>query len=128
MNYHKLSTIYSNFALPRYIEPYRMKTNIHFQMDIYVQRRAALSANIQSGKILLLGNGHSPINFRDNYYPFRQDSSFLYFIGINLPYVHALIDIEADKVILYGDDVTMDDIIWVGDQRPLKEVAQATGI
>lgn len=105
-----------------------MSQSIYFPREIYVQRRAQLSTSLSSGKILLLGNGHTAINFKDNYNQFRQDSCFLYYLGINLPYVHAVIDIDNEQVTLYGDEVTMDDIIWIGDQEPLQQIAEAAGI
>ena len=81
-----------------------------------------------SGKILLLGNGNASINFEDNYYPFRQDSSFLYYIGINQAGLNAVIDADKGETILFGDDVSLDHIIWMGDQEKLGDLAAKSGI
>ena len=68
------------------------------------------------------------MNYKDNYYPFRQDSSFLYYIGINLPDLFAIIDCDKNETTLYGDDVTMDMIIWTGDQPALSDLGGQAGI
>ncbi|HDM10095.1 MAG TPA: aminopeptidase P family protein, partial [Desulfobacteraceae bacterium] len=52
-----------------------------FSANTYKERRQRLRTQVSSGLILLLGNDESPMNYRDNPYPFRQDSSFLYFFG-----------------------------------------------
>ena len=56
-----------------------------FESQIYLNRRQQLKANLNQGLILFLGNQLSPMNYRDNAYPFRQDSSFLYYWGLNRP-------------------------------------------
>ena len=68
-----------------------------FRAETYVERRNILKRKIGSGKILLLGNNLSPINYKDNAYPFRQDSTFLYYFGINLPGLFAIIDIDENE-------------------------------
>lgn len=99
-----------------------------FTADTYLERRNTLMKNMGSGKILLLGNGNSSINFEDNYYPFRQDSSFLYYIGIDMPGLNAIIDVDKQETILFGDDVSIDHIIWMGDQEYLANIAIRAGI
>jgi len=99
-----------------------------FRKQTYIDRRNELCRSVGSGKILLIGNGHSPINFKDNYSAFRQDSTFLYYIGINLPKVYAIIDIDSNNATLYGDELTMDDIIWMGNQEPLSAIAEKVGV
>lgn len=94
----------------------------------YQNRILKLIASVERGIIILPGNTNSPINYKDNYYPFRQDSNFLYFIGINQPDLAAIIDCESGKVTLFGNEHSMDDIIWMGESPTLKEQATAIGI
>lgn len=68
------------------------------------------------------------MNYKDNLYPFRQDSSFLYFFGLDKPGLAALIDIDHNQEIVYGNDLTLDDIVWTGPQPSLAEQAEAAGI
>ena len=68
------------------------------------------------------------MNYRDNWYPFRQDSSFLYFVGLDLPHLAAVIDIDNDRDILFGEEATEDDLIWNGRQPSLAEQAHLAGI
>jgi Xaa-Pro aminopeptidase len=99
-----------------------------FSADIYIERRNRLKEQVKSGLLLFLGNEESPINYTDNQYPFRQDSSFLYFFGLDWPSLGATIDIDANKEVIFGDDLTVDDIIWTGPQPSLSERAEAVGI
>jgi Xaa-Pro aminopeptidase len=99
-----------------------------FDAKIYVQRRKRLKKQVKSGVILFLGNEESPMNYLSNPYPFRQDSSFLYFFGLDIPGLAALIDVEEDKEILFGQDVTVEDIIWMGSIPSLKDRARMTGM
>jgi Xaa-Pro aminopeptidase len=75
-----------------------------------------------------LGNEESPINFRDNQYPFRQDSSFLYFFGLSYPSLAAIINVDQDKEIVFGNDLTVDDIIWTGPKLALSERCKEAGV
>ncbi|MGD8787045.1 MAG: aminopeptidase P N-terminal domain-containing protein, partial [Phycisphaerales bacterium] len=99
-----------------------------FPADIYIERRRLLKEQVKSGLILFLGNEEGPINFRDNQYPFRQDSSFLYFFGLSYPSLAAIIDIDRDREIVFGNDLTVDDIIWTGPQPALSERCRKVGI
>ncbi|MDR0266343.1 MAG: aminopeptidase P N-terminal domain-containing protein [Sphingobacterium sp.] len=99
-----------------------------FKKEIYLNRRNHLLSTFSSGKILLLGNIENPINFEHNTYPFRQDSSFLYYIGIKSPRLAAILDIEQGETILFGDEMTIDDIVWMGQQQTLAEKADLSGI
>lgn len=99
-----------------------------FKSDTYIQRRKALTTTIGSGIILFLGNDESPMNYPDNPYHFRQHSSFLYFFGIDFPYIAALIDIDNQREIIFGDDFTIDDIVWRGPQPTLAERAAWSGV
>ena len=78
-----------------------------FKQEIYSARRRQLKATVKQGLILLLGNEESSMNYTDNLYHFRQDSSFLYFIGIDQPTLAAVIDIDNDREILFGNELTM---------------------
>ena len=99
-----------------------------FDTKVYIQRREYLKTQIKSGIILFLGNEESSMNYPANTYPFRQDSSFLYFLGLDIPGLAAVIDVEEDKEILFGEDVTMEDIIWMGSLPSLKGRARMAGI
>ena len=76
----------------------------------------------------MLGNEESSMNYRDNLYPFRQDSSFLYFLGMDKAGLAALIDADNDRDTVFGDDLTMDQIVWTGPQPSIAEQAALAGI
>ncbi len=99
-----------------------------FSTDTYIERRNALMKNVGSGKILLLGNQDASINFRDNVYHFRQDSTFLYYIGINLMDLNAILDCDTGEVSLFGDDASIDLIVWMGNQPQLRDLGAKVGI
>ena len=99
-----------------------------FSADLYIHRRQCLKADVHSGLILFLGNRPSPINAPDNCHFFRQDSSFLYFWGIDLPNLAAAIDVEADTETVFGDDLSLDDLIWSGPQPSLPERCRGIGV
>jgi len=99
-----------------------------FAANVYVERRSRLKEQVQSGLILFLSNEESPMNYQDNQYSFRQDSSFLYFFGLDFPSLAAIIDVDRDKEVIFGDDLTVDDIIWMGPQPALSERCQKAGI
>lgn len=99
-----------------------------FQTEIYIERRKILCEKIGSGLILFWGNDESPKNFTDNNYRFRQHSSFLYYFGIDCPSLAAIIDIDNQRQIIFGDDFTIDGIIWRGAQPTVAELAMQSGI
>jgi len=99
-----------------------------FESEIYVERRKKLKEKIGSGLLLFLGNEESPMNYPDNAYRFRQDSHFLYFFGLDSPGLAGLIDVDEDKDIIFGNDVSMEDIIWMGCQPLLKDRAAEVGV
>jgi len=99
-----------------------------FSADLYTHRRQCLTADVRSGLILLLGNRQSPINTPDNCHFFRQDSSFLYFWGIDLPNLAAVIDVEAGTETVFGDDMSLDDVVWSGPQPSLLERCRGIGV
>lgn len=99
-----------------------------FSKNTYIERRKKLTSLVKEGIILLLGNKESSLNYPANCYPFRQDSSFLYFVGLNLPDLAVIIDISNGQATLYGDDVDISDIIWMGSQPSMSELASMSGI
>lgn len=99
-----------------------------FDRTVYQERRALLKASVAKGMILLLGNEESSMNYRDNLYPFRQDSNFLYYFGLDKPGLTGLIDIDNDRELVYGRELTMDEIVWTGPQPTLAEQTEAAGI
>jgi Xaa-Pro aminopeptidase len=99
-----------------------------FPKETYLERRNQLKKKMGSGVLLFLGNEESSSNFKDNWYPFRQDSSFLYFFGLNMPGLAAVLDIDQDQEIIFGDNLTTVEVIWQGAHPPLSELAKAVGI
>ena len=99
-----------------------------FDSHIYIERRKKLKDKFNSGLLLFIGNNESPFNYVGNTYKFRQDSNFLYYFGLDIPGLAALIDIDSDTVILYGNDFTINDIVWMGPQPRLNELAELSGI
>jgi Xaa-Pro aminopeptidase len=99
-----------------------------FSKETYILRRASLKNSIGSGKILIMGNNEAPMNYNDNVYRFRQNSNFLYYFGIAQPGLNAIIDLDADTTIIYGHELTMDDIIWVGEVPSLAALADSVGV
>ncbi|MEX2231752.1 MAG: aminopeptidase P family protein [Cyclobacteriaceae bacterium] len=99
-----------------------------FSKATYISRRKSLKSKIQTGLLLFLGNDESSINFKDNWYPFRQDSTFLYFFGIDIPGLAAIIDIDEDKEIIFGDDRSVEDSVWIGSTPGIHELAAAVGV
>lgn len=94
-----------------------------FQPDIYQQRRQRLAALLPDSLLLLLGNVDSPMNYRDNIFPFVQDSSFRYFFGLNEPGLAGIIDTASGDTTLFGNDPDVADIVWTGELPTLAERA-----
>jgi Xaa-Pro aminopeptidase len=99
-----------------------------FINKIYQQRRNLLAKKIKSGLLLFLGNGESPMNYPANPYHYRQDSTFLYFFGLSFSGLAAVIDIDENKQMVFGNDLDLDDIIWMGPQPSLKNRCAKVGI
>ena len=81
-----------------------------------------------SGKDFIIRQWEQQYKYEDNYYPFRQDSTFLYYTGINISGLNAVIDVDNDETILFGDDVSIDHVIWMGAQTKLADIAEMSGI
>ena len=99
-----------------------------FAKEIYISRRKRLMQKIDNGIILLLGNSEASTNYPANTYKFRQDSTFLYFFGHNEPDLAAILDPQSGEEILFGNNVDMDDIIWMGPQPTIAEKGEKVGI
>lgn len=99
-----------------------------FAKETYINRRAALKKSVGSGIMLFFGNEECGMSYEDNTYHFKQDSSFLYFFGLNYAGLAAVIDIDEDKEIIFGNELTIDDIVWMGTQPTLHEKAHRVGI
>ena len=101
---------------------------IPFTAEIYSNRRKHLRELMGSGRLLLLGNEDSSMNYKDNCYRFVQDSTFLYYFGINQPGLYALIDADSGEDIIFGNELSIDDIIWTGPLPTLKARAESVGV
>lgn len=99
-----------------------------FSTDTYKNRRAALKRNVGSGLMLFFGNEECGMSYEDNTYHFKQDSSFLYFFGLDYAGLAAIIDVDEDREIIFGNELTIDDIVWMGTQPTLHEKAHRVGI
>ena len=99
-----------------------------FARETYIQRRERLKAQVSSGLILLLGNEESPMNYAANTYPFRQDSTFLYFFGLDQPGLAAVIDVEEGTECVFGDDPTVEEIVWTGPVPLLRDRCSRVGV
>ena len=103
-----------------------------FAKEVYVRRRTTLLQKMQEagekGLILFVGNADAPAQYKDNCYKWRQDSSWLYFMGLDEPLMAALLDIDTGTETLFADDVDIDDIIWMGPQPSVRSKADAVGV
>jgi len=98
-----------------------------FATTTYTDRRRELAEMLPTGLFFLPGNGNAPMNYTDNVYPFRQDSNFRYFAGHNLPDLALTIDAGTGKSLLWGDDISLDHVVWMGEQPSVAELAQRIG-
>lgn len=99
-----------------------------FKKEVYINRRSKLKEIMSDGIALFLGNTYTPMNYPANFYPFRQDSDFSYFFGINHSNFAGIIDFDNNKDIIFGNDVSLDDIIWMGPQPSVSEQATEVGV
>lgn len=100
-----------------------------FEKQVYTDRRNTLKKNIgQDGLILLLGNEDSSMNYKDNAYPFRQDSTFLYYFGLGIQSLAAIIDTDTGEEVIFGNELSLDDIIWTGTLPTVHEMASLVGV
>lgn len=99
-----------------------------FSKETYINRRKELSKQVEKGLILILGNGDSSFNYPANVYTFRQDSTFRYYFEFNLQDLAGVIDAETGEDYLFGEDVSIDDIIWTGPVASIRERANEIGV
>ena len=99
-----------------------------FAKETYIERRRVLKQSMGSGLLLFLGNTETGMNYADNIYPFRQDSTFLYYFASDYAGLAAIIDVDEDKEIIFGDELTIDDIVWTGVQPTIREKCERVGI
>jgi len=99
-----------------------------FKSETYIKRREELRKTMKTGLALFIGNTEAPMNYPANTYHFRQDSDFLYFFGLDLSGLVGLMDFDSGKDRIFGNDVDIDDIIWMGPQPSIKELALKCGV
>ena len=100
-----------------------------FTKDTYIRRRAELKRLVGNGLIVLFGNNDSPANYPANAYaPMRQDSSFLYYFGQHRDGLVGVIDIDNDEEWLLGDDIDIEDIVWMGFVPSVSDLAAEVGV
>ena len=100
-----------------------------FSKETYINRRAELKKLVKSGVIILFGNNESPNNYPANaYYPFRQDSTFLYYFGQQRDGLVGLIDVDNDTETLIGNDIDIEDIVWYGSVDSVSDLAAQVGV
>ncbi|MCD8297879.1 MAG: Xaa-Pro aminopeptidase [Prevotella sp.] len=100
-----------------------------FNKETYINRRAELKKLVKGGIAIFFGNNESPANYPANgYYPFRQDSTFLYYFGLNQSGLVAVIDFDEDVETLFGDDIDIEDIVWYGAVDSVRDMANSVGV
>ena len=100
-----------------------------FKRDTYIRRRAELKKLVGNGLVILFGNNDSPANYPANgYAPFRQDSSFIYYFGQHRDGLVGVIDIDNDEEWLFGDDIDVEDIVWMGYTPSVADLAAEVGV
>lgn len=99
-----------------------------FSSNVYTARRNRLRTLVSSGIILFPGNPEAAMNYAANTYHYRQDSNFLYYFGLDHDGFAGVIDVDNNKDIIFGNDIDMDDIIWMGFQPTVKEQAARAGV
>ena len=100
-----------------------------FNKETYIRRRAELKKLVGNGVVVLFGNNESPANYPANSYaPMRQDSSFLYYFGQHRDGLVGVIDIDNDEEWLFGDDIDVEDIVWMGYTPSVADLAAEVGV
>ena len=100
-----------------------------FSKETYIRRRAELKKLVGDGVIILFGNNEAPANYPANAYaPMRQDSSFLYYFGQHRDGLVGVIDIDNDEEWLFGDDIDVEDIVWMGFTPTVNDLAAEVGV
>jgi Xaa-Pro aminopeptidase len=99
-----------------------------FKSDVYIKRREVLHIKMKTGLAVFIGNSEAPMNYPANTYHFRQDSNFLYFFGLDFPGFVGVMDFDSGNDRIFGNDFDLDDIIWMGPQPTVKELAGNCGV
>jgi len=99
-----------------------------FKKETYIARREQLRKDVGRGIIIIPGNHEAPCNYKDNTYWFRQDSTFLYFFGLQREDLVGVLDCETGKDYIFANDYDIDDIIWTGPLPSVKELAASVGV
>ena len=99
-----------------------------FDKETYIARRERLKRQVNGGLVLLFGNNESPANYPANAYHFRQDSSFLYFYGLHREGLVGAIDTDSGKEYLFGNDIDIEDIVWLGEVPCVADLAARCGV
>ena len=99
-----------------------------FKANIYQNRRKILCEGLESGIIFLPGNNLVPMNYPSNTLRFRQDSNFLYYCGLDYPELNLIIDVISGETLLFGDNLTVQDIVWEGSRTSIETMAKSSGI
>ncbi|MFQ6612882.1 MAG: aminopeptidase P family protein [Fidelibacterota bacterium] len=99
-----------------------------FTAEVYRERRRTLIQTMTGGVILFPGNPEAAVNYSHNSYPFRQDSTFLYYIGIDRPGLAAVLDADSGETTLFGTNPSLDEVVWMGFQPALNEMGTQVGV
>ncbi|HSO78462.1 MAG TPA: aminopeptidase P family protein [Bacteroidales bacterium] len=99
-----------------------------FEREVYINRRQKLASQVKKGIGLFIGNVEAPMNYPANTYHWRQDSDFLYFFGLDLPGLTGVIDFDSHEEFIFGNDVDIDDIIWMGPQPTIAGLSESVGV
>lgn len=99
-----------------------------FEREVYINRRQKLASQVKKGIGLFIGNVEAPMNYPGNTYHWRQDSDFLYFFGLDLPGLTGVIDFDSHEEFIFGNDVDIDDIIWMGPQPTIAGLSESVGV
>jgi Xaa-Pro aminopeptidase len=99
-----------------------------FNANIYQDRRKKLCEGLESGIIFFPGNNLVPMNYPSNTLRFRQDSNFLYYCGLDYPELNLIIEVMSGETILFGDNLSVQDIVWEGSRTSVQLMAESSGI
>ncbi|HUW93222.1 MAG TPA: aminopeptidase P family protein [Bacteroidales bacterium] len=99
-----------------------------FEREVYINRRHRLASQVKTGIGLFIGNVEAPMNYPGNTYHWRQDSDFLYFFGLDIPGLTGAIDFDSREEYIFGNDVDIDDIIWMGPQPTIASLSESVGV
>ena len=99
-----------------------------FKKETYIARREQLRKDVGHGIIIIQGNHEAPCNYPDNTYWFRQDSTFLYFFGLQREDLIGVLDCDSGKDFIFANDYDIDDVIWTGPLPSVRELAASVGV